>query len=314
MQSKVLDEMIEKGWIVSLDKIDLRKNYGSFLKIGIVSTTIGYFIDRNNEATEITSEEFFGENRVVVPASKWRGAERSFILSVLRKGEQIPTEYSRNMVKKKEYLQNPASMLWGDSSTGKSEEAAGISSRSFYDWAYSYEPVAAISLNLQHNSLSEDGSILKDEGKVSSSALHNVNYIRPGVKFVRYITLENASPEMLVMQLMALIGTTRYGARTSVLGDNMKNEVVAIAGSKGERPVSSYSSMVKGWGLDTYDPYSLIKDEMNENYREVITDENLRDLVSLTAKIMSSATEMKSFFDPLRAKIQDQWKEFFERE
>ena len=263
MNNKILEEMAGKKWIVPLDEIDLRKNYGSFLKLGIVSTTMGYFINRNNEATEITSEEFFGENRVVVPASKWRGAERSFILSVLRKGGQIPEEYSRNMVRKKEHLQNPASMLWGDSSTGKSDEAAGISSRSFYDWAYSYNPVADISLNLQHNSLGEDGSILKDEGKVSSSALHNVNYIRPGVQFVRYVTLENASPEMLIMQLMALIGTTRYGARTSVLGDNMKNEVVAIAGSKGERPVSSYSSMVKAWNSDTYDPYGLINDTMN---------------------------------------------------
>lgn len=313
MNNKILEEMAGKKWIVPLDEIDLRKNYGSFLKLGIVSTTMGYFINRNNEATEITSEEFFGENRVVVPASKWRGAERSFILSVLRKGGQIPEEYSRNMVRKKEHLQNPASMLWGDSSTGKSDEAAGISSRSFYDWAYSYNPVADISLNLQHNSLGEDGSILKDEGKVSSSALHNVNYIRPGVQFVRYVTLENASPEMLIMQLMALIGTTRYGARTSVLGDNMKNEVVAIAGSKGERPVSSYSSMVKAWGSDTYDPYGLINDMMNGNYKEVLTGEDLRELISLTAEIMSSATEIKSTFEPLQAKIQDQWKEFFEK-
>lgn len=314
MKNKILEEMAEKNWIIPLDEIDLRKNYGSFLKIGIVSTTIGYFINRNNEATEITSEEFFGENRVVVPASKWRGAERSYILSILRKGGQIPAEYSRNMVRKKEYLQNPASMLWGDSSTGKSDEAAGISSRSFYDWAYSYESVADISLNLQHNSLGEDGSILKDdEGKVSSSALHNVNYIRPGAQFVRYVTLENVSPEMLIMQLMALLGTTRYGARTSVLGDNMKNELVAIAGSKGERPVSSYSSMVKAWNSDTYDPYGLIQDTMKENYREVMVGEDLTGLSSLTAEIMSSAEKIKSTFDPLQTKIQDQWKEFFEK-
>jgi CRISPR-associated protein Csc2 len=313
VNNKILEEMAAKKWIVPLDEIDLRKNYGSFLKLGIVSTTMGYFINRNNEATEITSEEFFGENRVVVPASKWRGAERSFILSVLRKGGQISEKYSRNMVTKKEDLQNPASMLWGDSSTGKGDEAVGISSRSFYDWAYSYNPVADISLNLQHNSLGEDGSILKNEGKVSSSALHNVNYIRPGVQFVRYVTLENASPEMLIMQLMALIGTTRYGARTSVLGDNMKNEVVAIAGSKGERPVSSYSSMEKAWKSKTYDPYGLINDAMNENYKEVLTGEDLRELISLTAEIMSSATEIKSTFEPLQAKIRDQWKEFFEK-
>ena len=115
------------------------------------------------------------------------------------------------------------------------------------------------------------------------------------------------------MQLMALIGTTRYGARTSVLGDNMKNEVVAIAGSKGERPVSSYSSMVKAWNSDTYDPYGLINDTMNENYKEVLTGEDLSELISLTAEIMSSATEIKSTFEPLQAKIQDQWKEFFEK-
>lgn len=313
MNNKAVEKIVERKWAIPLDEIDLRKNYGSFLKIGIVSTTIGYFINRNNEATEITSEEFFGENRAVVPASKWRGAERSFILSVLRKAGQIPSDYERNMVKKKEDLQNPASMLWGDSSTGKGEEAAGISSRSFYDWAYSYRPVADISLNLQHNSLSDDGSILRESGKVSTSALHNVNYIRPGVQFLRYVTLENVSPEMLIMQLMALIGTTRYGARTSVLGDNMRNEIVAIAGSKGERPVSSYSSMVKAWNSDAYDPYGLIKNIMSENYQEIIFGEDINGLVSLASDTMRSTDEMKSMFDPLHKKMQDQWKEFFEK-
>lgn len=313
MKSKVLENMTKKGWLIPLDEIDLRKNYGSFLKIGLVSTTIGYYINRNNEPTEITSEEFYGENRVVVPASKWRGAERSFILSILRKAGQIPEAYERNMVKKKEYLQNPASLLWGDSSTGKSEEAAGISSRSFYDWSYSFAPVADLSLNLQHNSIGDDGSIIKEGGKVGSNALHNVNYIKPGVQFLRYITLENVSPEMLVMQLMALIGTSRYGARTSVLGDNMRNEIVAISGSKGERPVSAFSSMKKAWESGKYDPHSLIKDVMSENYADVVTGEEINELVKLTTKTMGSIQDMKSTFNPIQEKIQDQWKEFFEK-
>ena len=130
-----LKELGKEMGLPDINEIDLKKNYGVFVKIGIVSETCGFFINRNNEATEITSETFSGEDRVLIPASKWRGAERSYLLSELRKVEGlIPSDYSRNMVLKKSSLKNPSSLVYGDSSTGTGNEAAGIASRVFYDW------------------------------------------------------------------------------------------------------------------------------------------------------------------------------------
>ena len=135
--NKNLLEIGKEMNLPDINQLDLRKNYGIFLKIGIVSETRGFFINRNNEATEITSETFMNEERLVVPASKWRGAERSYLLSELRKIEgAIPEGYSRNMATRKALLQNPSSLIYGDSSTGSGSEAAGIASRVFYDWSY----------------------------------------------------------------------------------------------------------------------------------------------------------------------------------
>ena len=144
--NKNLQEIGKEMNLPDISQIDLKKNHGIFLKIGIVSETCGFFINRNNEATEITSENFLNEDRLVVPASKWRGAERSYLLSELRKvGGIIPEDYSRNMATRKVLLQNPSSLIYGDSSTGSGNEAAGIASRVFYDWSYSFSPSISLS-------------------------------------------------------------------------------------------------------------------------------------------------------------------------
>jgi len=315
------DEVKEKfernEWVLPLNKLDLGKNYGIFLKIGIVSTTTGYFIDRNNEATEITSEEFNGENRIIVPAAKWRGAERTFILSVLRKAGLVDPEYSRNMVKKKAQLSNPASLLWGDSSTGNSNEAAGIASRSFYDWSYSFEPKSEIILKLMHNTLGDDGSILKDDkekSKVAPNAIYNTNYIVPNVKFVRFITLENVSFEMLLLQLMAILGTTRYGARTAILGDNMHNQVVSISGAKGDKPITSYTIMERAWKEGKYEPEKMIIEAIQNNYSQILKDIELGELLDIAKNLINNAEDLKKIYEPLNKKMKEDWKHLFKKD
>ncbi|WP_075056804.1 type I-D CRISPR-associated protein Cas7/Csc2 [Thermogymnomonas acidicola] len=68
------------------------------------------------------------------------------------------------------------------------------------------------------------------------NAIYNTQYVKPGVKFVRFISLENASLDMLKVVIATTLKTTRYGARTSILGgDNMQNTVVAVGFSKGDR-------------------------------------------------------------------------------
>lgn len=315
--SKNLLEIGKEMNLPDINQLDLKKNYGIFLKIGIVSETRGFFINRNNEATEITSETFMNEERLVVPASKWRGAERSYLLSELRKIEgAIPEDYSRNMATRKALLQNPSSLIYGDSSTGSGSEAAGIASRVFYDWSYSFEPLPQISLRLLHNSLSEGGTILQEEGgKVKSNALYNIPYIKPGVKLIRYVSVENCSIEMLALILMAISGTTRYGARTAILGDNMKNTVIAIGYSKRETPISSYSTVKKSWESGEYNPEESVLSEMKKSYGEnLLYGEELDCLMDLASKIRNDKAELKGICNVLNAKMGKDWAEFWNEE
>lgn len=311
---EIIEKLIDSKKLLKIEEMDLKKNYGSFLKIGIVSETIGFLINRNNDATELTSEFFEGAERLVVPAQKWRGAERSYILSELRKaGGLIPNEYSRNMVVNKKLLRNPSSLIFGDSSTGSGNEAAGIASRMFYDWSYSYEPLAGISVRYLHNTISDDGTILHEEnGKPKSNALYNIPYVRPGVKLIRYVSMENCSMEMLLLALMTISGTSRYGARTAILGDNIKNNIIAIGFSRQETPISSYSTLMKAWHSSHYEPENLVLDEMRAVYRDdLIAGEDLIKVMNEVSEIRHSASRLRSIGSVLLNKMDNDWSEFW---
>ncbi|MHB1812310.1 MAG: type I-D CRISPR-associated protein Cas7/Csc2 [Thermoplasmataceae archaeon] len=314
MNNAVEEKMVENKWIKRISDLDLRKNFGDYIKIGIVSETTGFFICRNNEATEITSEEFENEERVLVPAQKWRGAERSYLLSELRKvGGLIPTDYKRNMVKEKIFLKSPSSLIFGDTSIGSGNEMASIASRTFYDWAYGYEPLGLVSTRQTHNSLSEEGTILHDEkGKTLPNAIYNIQYIKPGVKFIRYITMENSSIEMLQFQLMAILGTTRYGGRTAILGDNIKNKIVAIGFSKGDTTVSSFTTMKEAWKLEKYEPEKLVEEVMTRNYnKSLIKGDEIEKLMDGILILRNDKEEIKRIGQQLIAKMESDWPEIW---
>ena len=312
--SLTIENMVDKKLLLKTEDIDLRKNYGVFLKIGIVSETIGFFINRNNEPTELTSESFENYERLVVPAQKWRGAERSYLLSELRKvGGLIPDKYSRNMVEEKKLLKNPSSMIFGDSSTGKGSEAAGIASRMFYDWSYSYEPLAKISVRYTHNTLSEEGTILHEKsGEIKSNAIYNTPYVKPGVKLIRYVSMENCSREMLLLALMAISGTTRYGARTAILGDNIRNNIIGIGFSKRETVVSAYSSMMKAWRTRSYEPEKIVTEDMRNAYGEnFLEGERLQALMKEVSRLRVSPEDLKATGLVLVTKMDQDWGEFW---
>jgi len=307
-----LMDLIDKGYLIDLKDLDIRKSYGKVLKIGIVSKTISYFIDRNNDAREITSDEFKGKIRAIVPASKWRGPEKTYSTALMRKFNLISAKYARNMIEKKEDMKNPMSLLFGDMSV--SDNAAAIASRSYYDWSYSYEELTEISMNLQHNSLDDSGAILRkwDKQKKNSNtapnAIYDTNYIKPDTKFIRFITLENISPEMLYLQIATTIGTTRYGGRTAILGDNIENNIIAIGFSKGEKPISSYTIMEKAWENDNYEPEKLLLDEMNNIYgNDSIAGDDLNNIIKKSRDSLKDIKTAEYVYRPLIEKIDEQW-------
>lgn len=310
-----LNNLIERGLLVNTEKLDLKKNHGIYVKIGIVSETIGFLISRNNEPTELTTDNFGDEERCMVPGQKWRASERSYLLSELRKIDGIiPAGYSRNMNKKKSLLLNPTSLLFGDSSIGSGSDMGSIASRCFYDWSYSFEPSGEISTRLTHNTLSDDGTILHDiKGKTEANAIYNVPYIRPGVKFIRFVTLENVSLELLELELIAIMGTSRYGARTSILGDNIKNNIIAIGFSKGDKPISSYSVINEDWKSGKYDPENDILNSMIETYNEsnLISGSDLEQFLKETMELRKNKEELRSKCTTIITKMDNDWQEFW---
>ncbi|AAT42592.1 type I-D CRISPR-associated protein Cas7/Csc2 [Picrophilus oshimae] len=307
-----MQELIDSGLIIDLKDLDIRKSYGNFVKIGLISRTIGFFIDRNNDAREITSDEFENSIRAIVPASKWRGPEKSYATSLMRKFNLIQENYARNMVENKEYLKNPMSFLFGDTSV--KDNAAAIAARNYYDWSYSYEELAQITLNLQHNSLDESGAILRDGDSVASNAIYDINYIKPNTKFVRFITLENISPELLYLQIATTLGTTRYGGRTAILGDNIENNIIAIGFSKGERPISSYTVMEEAWQYDKYEPEKLLLERMNDIYGDkLLTGDDLNKIIKDAMDSLGSIDIARKVYGPVNEKIGQQWETLFSK-
>jgi CRISPR-associated protein Csc2 len=315
IMNKKMNEMLNKGLIARTEDIDLKKNHGLYTKIAIISETIGFLISRNNEATELTSENMGGDERAIIPAQKWRAPERSYLLSELRKLDGIiPEDYARNMNKSRKPLQNPASLLYGDTSIGSGSNMGSIASRCYYDWSYSYEPLGEISTRLTHNTLAEDGTILhSEEGGTESNAIYNIPYIKPGIKFIRFVTLENCSLELLQLELIAILGTSRYGARTAILGDNIYNKVVAIGFSKGEKPVSSFSILSKLWNSDKYEPEKDTLEEMEKSYssQNLIEGTDLEEFLDDTQKLKLNKEQFESICETINTKMGNDWKEFW---
>jgi CRISPR-associated protein Csc2 len=313
-----LEKIFEKGLIArSIDEIDLGKNKGIFVKIGIVSETKGFLIIRNNDPTETTSEEFFGQERVVIPGSKWRGAERTYALSLLRKfNGLVPQEYERNAIEKKELLiRNPLSALYGDSSIGSGIEASSIASRIYYDWSYSFEPLGLITERFTHNTLSESGTILmEEEGKTARNAIYNTQYIKPGVKFVRFVTLENVSKELLDLAILTIMGTRRYGARTAIVGENIYNNIVGIGFSRGDKPVTSYTLLSNAWSNNNYDPEKQIAQNMTDIYGDYLLSGNeLKIYLSEVTKLKDDKDKLTQYANAIVKKMQKDWKDRFEK-
>lgn len=252
----------------------------------------------------------------MVPGPKWRGAERTTALSMFRWADAINPKYSRNDNLVKDLLKNPVSLIYGDSSIGQGKEAGGIASRCFHDWSYSFEPLGAITDRVIHNSLSDAGTILSDEsGKAARNAIYNIQYVKPGVRFIRFITLENASLDLIKIVIAVVNRTTRYGARTAILGDNMQNTVVGIGFSKGDTAITSYSVMEEAWNSETYNPEKLVKEKMDAVYGDnFLEGAGLSKLIADAHLLVSNREELNTLSRQIISKMEQDWSGFWGNE
>ncbi|GAA0191842.1 hypothetical protein GCM10009122_54470 [Fulvivirga kasyanovii] len=242
----------------------LKQNALGSIKVAILREVIGNAIIRSNYPDETITFKL-SENRdvVEVPARKLKSREKLLGLKLCREFGVVDEELRYNIIKKSEQLANPNSVLFGDSVT-ESGDAVALTSRVIYDWAYSLRDVNQITATLQHNALSEGGTMWnEEEGKLRQS-LFQVQYVKPGTYLPHFITLENVTPELFIHLLICVMHESRYFAQsTTTSAGNVKNHILGVGFSDFEQPVNSYA-ISKNWNGDAVD-YESVSGAINES-------------------------------------------------
>jgi CRISPR-associated protein Csc2 len=114
-----------------------------------------------------------------------------------------------------------------------------IPSRVLYSHSYSIRDKFKITEILQHNQLGDFGTTIDSKGE-NKTGLFMTEYVKPGVFFPSFLTLQNPTAELLFHLLISLKASS-YGAQTSITGSNIKNHIIGILGCKVEPPVTSYT-------------------------------------------------------------------------
>lgn len=307
-----LFEVIPKEAFLDPEKMNLYDNPAKHVKVGIVSETTNVFINRNNSATSTTSYIIEGKPRVMVPAQKWKGCEQSNFVKLAREMNLLPESYRQNMIASKDGLLNPVTAIFGDTVTASSE-GGQVRGRVAYDWAYSLEPVAKVTKRLQHNTLDEDGTIKKAEDQVTPApeALHRVQYIVPGISFMRFISLDNMPPHYFLFYLAGVLSTHSYGARKKIVGDNIKNKLIAVSWGNSEQPLSSYSVLKEYWHKDLEEIAfeEVAKDAMMKAYgtAHTIFGTDVAKLTDISHELIANLDQLRNLLYPLQEWIEESW-------
>ena len=270
----------------------LIENKIGVIKLAFVREVINPMIIRNNAANEVnTFNAPDGRELVEIPARKLKSKEKRLGLMICRNKEVVDKGVRYNSIFDVKHLANPNSVLFGDSVT--QSDGGALVSRVIYDWAYSLRDVDSqtemITKEIQHNSTSEDSTILKESDvkkgakggsgkKVAPQALHSVRYVMPGTLFPHFVTIDNTTPELFVHLLYCILNEHKYGAQTTTMGSNMNNHLVGIAFSDFEKPINSYT-ISRDWyaqkdeqAANVANLTAFMKSEIQKHYKKGFND------------------------------------------
>lgn len=267
MTIEELYKFIDKKWFV----IDLKENKIGHIKIALVREVVNPLIIRStdSEAT-ITYRTTDGREIVEIPPRKLKSREKLLGLMLCREFSVVDEKVRYNVFEGAEMLNNPNSALFGDTST-KSGDTAGLTSRVIYDWSYSLRDIKDITDKLQHNALSESGTMIDETTGEMRQSLYSTEYILQGTFFPHFITVDNITPELFIHLLSCIINQQRYGAQTTTNANNIINHLVAIGFADFEKPINSYI-ISKEWDKnkipDKTEVENFINQKMEAHYTE----------------------------------------------
>lgn len=216
-------ETPDKGLVESFDIYRKRKPTVTLVvQRKILEPTL--FRNSNNDRAE--TQEFGEKLHAQVNGEKFTSKERLTGFDLLRRlGDGLVDDaYAYNEPTDLEESLNVDTITYGLAGTGDQDFA--IKSRVVEGYTYTTEEYDLMNKETR-NAVYESGTMRNKEGK-QSKALFDFVKVQPGNDLVHFITLEAATPEMLLYTMHNVLNTGKYGDRETRTGRNIRNEILGV--------------------------------------------------------------------------------------
>jgi CRISPR-associated protein Csc2 len=294
------------GYIVEKPADVIEKGFsGKYIDVYVIRKVVGAIIFRNTDRTELTYTSLNGRTHVEVYSRKFKAPEKLTGLKILKRFNKLPEGYLYNAVSNSDALNNPVSVLYGDSVTG-AEGGAQIPSRILYSWALSLEEFHQVAEEKTHNALSEMGTMW-EAGGYKQTLFKNI-YMKRG-HLLQLVSFYNVSLEELIFGLGNILYTHTYGAEDSVNPRNIENEILAVVlSSPFELPVTPYILVEKMYNEEKTDetrgPIEILKSMLLEEIKKYpfakpLQDNELTDLVKAVRDTYENDEKIKELIEKL---------------
>ena len=185
---------------------------------------------RNSNHDRAETQKFGDKLHAQVNGEKFTSKERLTGLDLLRRLDDelndhlVHEGYAYNEPTDLEGSLNVGTLTYGLAGTGDQDFA--IKSRVVEGYTYTTEEYDLMNKETR-NAVYESGTMRTEEGE-QSEALFDFVKVQPGNSLVHFITLEAATPEMLLYVLHNILNTGKYGARETRTGRNVRNSVIGV--------------------------------------------------------------------------------------
>jgi len=182
------------------------------------------------ETQEFPTRDSGDKLHAQVNGEKFTSKERLTGLDLLRRlddeldDDLVHEDYAYNEPTDLDGSLNVGTLTYGLAGTGDQDFA--IKSRVVEGYTYTTEEYDLMNKETR-NAVYESGTMRDEEGG-QSEALFDLVKVQPGNNLVHFVTLEAATPEMLLYVLHNVLNTGKYGARETRTGRNVRNDVIGI--------------------------------------------------------------------------------------
>ena len=243
------------------------------------------------ETQEFPTRESDKKLHAQVNGEKFTSKERLTGLDLLRRlddeldDDLVHEDYAYNEPTDLNGSLNIGTLTYGLAGTGDQDFA--IKSRVVEGYTYTTEEYDLMNKETR-NAVYESGTMRDEEGG-QSEALFDLVKVQPGNNLVHFVTLEAATPEMLLYVLHNVLNTGKYGARETRTGRNVRNDVIGIVLGNHDTSLSTGELL-----MEYHDP----DDDLRESIGAYIDDVRRSDW-EVYGEI-DSADAFPSWFDRLR--------------